>query len=254
MSVDRANWAPTFRILPQWSCPTCSKGVLVTPDKEPKFKETGQSTRLYTKDEWDPDWVTTRFAGFTVCNNSHCGDVFSISGTSGVAYYTDEDVDGNLYQSVENEIVLKSVFPPLYMFEIPKECPSSVRDMIVSGFQIFWSDHEGCANKFRMAVELLLTDRKIPTYTKAKPGKKRSPLTLHARIDLFKVKNLDLGTCLEAVKWLGNHGSHSGKKAIGRSDVFDAAEMLEFVINEIYLKVSNPLKKANKINKKKGPA
>jgi len=252
MPVNRAFWAPSFRKLPPWACPTCERGQLASANNDVLTRETGPSLRDHSHEEWDPDWVRERLAGFLTCNDPTCGDVFAISGTSGVTYYTDEDIYGQVSQAIENELERKHVFPTPHMFQISGKCPDDVRALLISGFEIFWSDHDSCANKFRMAVEVLLKERKIATYTKPKKGTKRRPLTLHARIDLFRKKDSDIGACLEAIKWLGNYGSHSNT-GLSRDHVFDAADMLEHVVNNLYDKVPSPLLKANKINKKKRP-
>lgn len=56
-----------------------------------------------------------------------------------------------------------------------------------------------------------------------------------------------------AIKWLGNAGSHS-QKTVSRDDVIDAYELLEHILQEIYMQKTEKLKtKAQKINKMKGP-
>jgi hypothetical protein len=141
-------------------------------------RRTGPSLREHGHDDWDPDWITERFSGLLYCSNTDCGDIAAISGTSGASYYTDEDIDGKMYQTVENSLDPKSIFPPPHLFSITPKCPEAVRAHLLSGFELIWSDYESCANKFRMAVEALLTERKVATYSRLVKGKPRRPLGL----------------------------------------------------------------------------
>jgi hypothetical protein len=103
-----------------------------------------------------------------------------------------------------------------------------------------------------VAVEALLTDKHIPTYSKPAKGKSRKPLSLHDRIAVFRLKDAENAELLEAVKWLGNYGSHHMSN-LKVEDVFIAADMLETVIARTYDPQPSLAHTAKKINKKKGP-
>lgn len=78
-------------------------------------------------------------------------------------------------------------------------------------------------------MELLMDAHKIhKTAISRKPGKLRSRLTLHKRIELFKKKNQKVGEILEAIKWIGNKGSHADKQLLV-NETMDAYELLEHV-------------------------
>ena len=58
-----------------------------------------------------------------------------------------------------------------------------------------------------------------------------------------------------ALKWLGNEGSHSSKKSkvIERSQLLEALDILEYVLEAIFDSRSKKIAKAARtINKKKG--
>ncbi len=66
-----------------------------------------------------------------------------------------------------------------------------------------------------------------------------------------KYKNL--AEELEAIKWLGNAGSHS-HKTISHDDVLDAYDLMEISLEEIFDNKKLKAKRiAKKINKHKGP-
>jgi hypothetical protein len=83
-------------------------------------------------------------------------------------------------------------------------------------------------------------------------NRKKVPMTLHSRLELFKLKNPDLGDKLIAIKWLGNSGSHNS--VLKASDVINGYALFEHVIREIFENHSEGLKKlTRRIIKKKGP-
>lgn len=252
MTIERQLWAPPFRSLPRWPCPRCGSGQLLPRKGSPHLEETGWSKAEHNHEDWDPDWITERFYALLDCSVPDCGELVVVSGTSGETYYTDVDVDGQLYQAIENSLNPISVFPAPYLFPLSTKCPESVREHLKSAFGLIWTDYASCANKLRSSVEALLTERKIATYSKLVKGKPRQPLSLHKRIEIYRAKNKEAAECLEAVKWLGNHGSH-GATSLRLEDVLIAADILEYVIALIYDPKPSPPSTAKKINKKKGP-
>lgn len=252
MPVDRILWNAPFRKLPHWLCPTCGVGRLKEIDKSVRVEETGQSKRDKDADDWDPDWVQERFAGFIICDNEDCGEVCSISGTSGVSYYVEEDINGSIYEVPTNTLVVKHIFPAPHLFKVPDECPEKIKTRLIDGFGLIWADPGGCANKFRVAVEALLTERKVPAFNKPATGKKRVKLTLHTRIERYRAKNTQAADVLEAIKWLGNYGSHDDA-GLSVEDVLVAADLLEYALKIIYIKSPTAAETAKLINKNKGP-
>jgi len=132
--------------------------------------------------------------------------------------------------------------------------------MIRTAFVSSWGAYEAAANQIRVALELLLTERRIPRYT-SKDGR-RKVLTLHSRIDKFaatsSAKTRHLGELMKAVKRLGNVGSHcsaDGRGKLRKADVYDALDLLQYVVDELYSKPSTKMARlAKQINRRKGPA
>ncbi|MCG3881267.1 DUF4145 domain-containing protein [Psychrobacter sp. Ps3] len=57
----------------------------------------------------------------------------------------------------------------------------------------------------------------------------------------------------EAVKWLGNAGSHSGEE-LTANNTMDAYELIEYILSQVYAPPTNNLNRlAQNINKVKGP-
>lgn len=253
MAVDIYLWRQVFPAIPSWPCPTCNgKGQLTLKQETFHNVETGPSARSQSHDAWDPSWIESRFVCLLQCNNGKCGEIATLSGKSDIEedYYYDDN--GDVSQEYSDRFWPNHIFPAPHIFSIPSACPADVRAAVVAGFSLFWTDRDSCANKWRIAIECLLTHAGIPRYHKAIKGKPRRPVSLHARIQLFRKKNVDAAECLEAVKWLGNYGSHTGGGLNG-NDILQAAELLEHALAEIYKPKKSPVSAAKKINKKKGP-
>lgn len=177
----------------------------------------------------------------------HCDEhVFAVGKTEVVEVYDDEH--GWCLESA-----LKPLFfqPSIQIISIPDECPDDVKAELISASSLFWSDLSASANRIRAALELILTHKKIKKTQSTKSGKRRV-LSLHERIELFKAKDAQLAETMLAVKWLGNAGSHTS--SLNTNDVLDAFELLDHVIEELFVEKLKKIRKLTKgINKKKGP-
>lgn len=77
-------------------------------------------------------------------------------------------------------------------------------------------------------------------------------MSLHSRIALYEQQNKAIATRLFAIKWLGNAGSHPGE--ITKDDVLDAYEILESILDQLYVQHEKRIDRmVSKVNKKKGP-
>lgn len=167
--------------------------------------------------------------------------------------------DDDRYDRFINTFYPRLVCPSPDLFKIAEKCPENVAAKIRKAFISSWGEHDACANQIRIALELLLTERGVPKYTTRKGQRKL--LSLHARIDRFanstSAKNRHLSDLMRAVKWLGNAGSHGFEdqaETLRQSDIFDAFDLLQYVVDELYAKSSSRLAKlAKEINRRKGP-
>ena len=140
-------------------------------------------------------------------------------------------------------------------FAIPRGCPPDVSAELRRAFGLFWSDTQAAANALRAAIELVLDQRSVPRETQTKRGK-TSYLPLAGRLKEFRQQEPEFGEMLEAVKWLGNHGSHSKKALIQKKDLFDGFQCISTVIDELY--EHRPRREeaamvAKHINRRRGP-
>ncbi|MBK6965344.1 MAG: DUF4145 domain-containing protein [Bacteroidales bacterium] len=131
---------------------------------------------------------------------------------------------------------------PFYPYKLSKELNNS--------FSHFFSDLTSCANKIRICVEVLMDEKGINKTEIVK--NKRRYISLHRRIELFKLRFPEVGESLSAIKWIGNSGSHHDK--LTKDDILDAYTLLDFGIRKLYNNPEKAIKKlAEDINKKKAP-
>jgi hypothetical protein len=236
MAIDPAPWTLKFTRhsrLP-WTCPACGGGRLQLREDTLHVGQTSESIENQKHPASDPEWVKGRFSCMLSC--PHCSGQIAMSGEYGVQ-------DDRHYDDFGEAGDYENYYRPLFfsdaphIISIPAGAPELVSEQVRKSFQLYWSDMEACANSIRIAVEKLLTSQGIPRTSgrpAARSGKKRSYLTLHSRIELFRAKNEGVADALMAVKWIGNAGSHSAPTR--SSDLLDGYALMSFALDELYLK------------------
>lgn len=241
----------TLDTVPSWTCPACGKGVLQI--KKDSFVQGERAhTRDHSHDAFEPEWIEYVYACIFECSNDHCKEVVSSSGIGGVDWDVIYDENEELSQFYQDYFRPKHFEPPLRIIDVPADCPASVSEPLTESFRFLFASPSASANNIRISIENLLTELKIKRFNQIN-GKRRF-LSLHQRIALIPEKYKDLKDLILAIKWLGNSGSH-GNGEITIDDVFDAYELTEHVLQEIYEPKIKKLKAlAKRVNKKKGPA
>ncbi len=250
MAIDRDSFRESFidDYDTKWLCPVCRLGVL-TPDAKLLVRQEAPESGADRKhQDWDPSWEHGKFSCLLRCNRKHCSEVVSTCGSYRVNDYEDnEGIPVNLY-----EYYPKYFDPPLKLLNLPSGWPKEVCAPIEEAFSVFWCDKGSAVNHIRSSIEALLTTQNIPQYALLKKGSKRSPLSLHKRIERFRVQRPELADLLLAAKWIGNEGSHTG--IVERSDIFDALDLVYHVLEEVLGNRTVSLQKLSKvINKGRKP-
>jgi hypothetical protein len=269
MPIDRKLWLRSFvkNQIPNWHCPRCAKGILRPLDKSFRCEETADSrlanATLYAKllelegktysfsenqSTIDSEFSSYCYLVILKCNNPSC---FEYVVSCGVGYMEE-------FFNIENDDISYSevfqpeyFYPPINIFTIPQQCPEHVAKEIRSSFKLFFADPPASANYVRKAVDAILTSKKVKRFAVTSKGKKIA-VNLHERIVEFEKNKPDIAKKLFAIKWLGNEGSHTDK--ITKNDVLYAYEILESVIDELYVGYGKLLeKKVLRINKIKKP-
>lgn len=234
--MRREQWAETLESF-GWLCGRCQQGHLRFSKKHSLIELTGDTRQVIGEDWFDRDDAEYRFSSFLICDNSSCADPVAVAGVAQTTHY---QVDQDEYVT-ETEYKVRTVTPPPVPFALPALVPDSITERLRAAAGLIWSDHDAAGNKIRQAVEALLDDRGVKKYVLSAPkppatSRKRNGLTLHARIELYRQQNLDAANHLMAIKWIGNAGSHVGQEGLTRDQVLDALEIMEVVIDEVFLK------------------
>jgi hypothetical protein len=244
VAVDRTLWAASFDDdLPHWPCPTCGKGYLSAVKDKLWIEETGPSKAAHDHDAWEPEWIQNRFVGFLECSMPVCKEIATVSGTSAVKH------DQIGWDEWINTKILKveSVHPAPMPISYPAKTPPAIISGLEKASMLIWSSPESAANHIRQSVEALMDDAGFSGKTPA-----GAIINLHSRIEAFQATDAENGDVLLATKWLGNSGSHVG--GVGRNDVLDAFDMIEFVLENRYGTTKAELMaKVVAVNAAKGP-
>lgn len=230
--VEKEDWS-----VPDWHCPYCGIGIL--EKEEIKTQESNQSKKSNKNPDWEPTWISGCALGTLKCNKKSCAELVSFVGdysvTEDMSYDENGVPDGF---SFSEKISPCYFYPPLCLIQVHENYPKSIKDELGSSFRLYWNEPESCANKIRICVEHLLTDLKIPRYTRTKKY-----LPLHHRINKLESKFSEEKTHLMALKIIGNPGSHGEK--IHTLDLVNAYEILEHVLSGIYVREAKRIKKVS---------
>lgn len=251
MPVDRHIYIAviTKNAAPNWRCPTCAAGHLRLDKDSVTISLTAETEAAKSEEYFFSDMVDQRFVAMLKCDNPGCRESSVVAGKGRVDEEPDEKMENLEYVDV---LMPTYVNPSPLLIEIPKRCPDKVVEELREAFVASWSDFPAAGNHIRTAAEYLL-DALGANKTNGKKGAALRFLSLHARIKNLKAKHQNVRDELMAIKWLGNAGSHIG--ALTRESVFDALDIFEAVLRNLYLDHPRKLKKlVQLVNKRKGPS
>ncbi len=232
MAIKRQLWKPRFEVFPPWPCPACEIGTVVLVNDSLNIVETGLSKEAHDVDAWEPTWIDERFTAMLTRNNVKCGESVATCGrTRHVEDHNWERQKLNWTRLLEPKFFSEA--PPV--FPIPESCPDQIKQELKAAFSLMWSDVGSSANRLRSAIEVLLDERKVRKTTTNANGQ-RVYLTLHRRIRLFRKEYSDVASPLEAVKWLGNIGSHAKLDTLSIDELLSGFELFEHAIERVYVR------------------
>lgn len=222
------------------TCSLCYKGIL-KPSKH--IEEQSAATKEAHKEMCQNPYAQDLAFYSLVCNNKDCGESYMVIGNTFIDFVYTENHYSN-YPEREEIDVFKPLFftPPIHLFVIHKSIPKQLREELINSFNLFFADFSAAANKVRIALEILMNDLKI-----SKTNSKGKDLTLHNRIELFEKSDPTLGEQLLSIKIVGNSGSH--QSSIERADVVIAYEIIEHVLDELYVRKARMLDAQSKAKK-----
>ncbi|WP_164838080.1 DUF4145 domain-containing protein [Sinorhizobium meliloti] len=201
-------------------------GTLRT-DTKPFQREEPQHSRLRNRDE-NYDYEAGRFKGFLRCDRQQCGEIVVVAGSFTTEFH--HDFDHEAEQPITHEVTtyrphLMSPAPEIIQY--PKKLNKDSKEHLLRSFVLFWVDYASCANRLRIVVEYLLDQFGIE-----RENAKGDFLNLASRIEKLTKTKPDQADYLNALRWLGNAGSHDGN--VDFNDLLWCLDMLEHAMIELF--------------------
>ncbi|MDB1122231.1 DUF4145 domain-containing protein [Vibrio algarum] len=229
--------------IPTWPCPECGANSLTNRDDG--FQKQYKVPVDHHHPAFDPDWIEYVFTLNLKCTIPECGCGVMCVGTGEVSqeYLDDGSSDWEWFDNFE----VKYFQPPLQIFTPPKETPFGVKEALTTSFSNYFSSPSTSLSTLRAALEVLLGEMEV-----ASVDEKGNFLSLAKRIGSLPENYRKIIEPANAIRWLGNDGTHSGYQ-IRKSDVVDGYKIFEHILEELY-----PEKKASidalvaRINEDKG--
>lgn len=245
MNKEIFNQSFTKEAVPEYLCPHCCSGVLRV-DGEFFSHEPKASAALHSEDWWEVDHVELFFKCTLKC--SSCADLVFVVGSGSVSEVYDEAPDGEWHRDYIEYYRPSFFHPPLQLVSYPAKAPENVVSPLDVAGALFFSSPSSCCNSIRASAEEVLThlgvevreadDRFIP---------------FAKRIKLLGPEQESIKHLFDAIRWLGNHGSHPGNE-VEQEDALHALEIMEFLLEEVYGSRKQDIAAlAAAINASKGP-
>lgn len=217
MAAQRDLWGPHYfdEGLPELPCPKCTRGNVILVAGSLRKGEPTYSKRI-DREDLHPLAETIRFSCMLVCDVEHCGEIVNVHGNI-------EQIQVYDYRGIPDycsALVPKSMYPAPPLAAIPDGMPVGLIKELRVAFQLFWVDLGSCANRLRIFVERLLDHYEVPA------GR------LNNRIEDFKAIDPEHAETFEALRHVGNVGSHEGEARHGA--VLDAFEILQDALAELF--------------------
>ena len=215
----------------EYNCPHCQKGYLLLDKKyffekqyESSIKKSTFKINDYEEDYDDRCYLGTT-AGQLKCNHSDCAEITSFIGET--KYYLNYHEDDIEIEVLEKGIFFKYFIPSIHLIELRNEYPKELQKILLESFSLYFSSYSACINTLRILLEKLCELHGIKSTTNNSGYKKLGNKLKELKFD-DKVKDL-----LEAIKWIGNDGSHS-LEVIEKEDLDLTYRFIKKVLDEIY--------------------
>lgn len=227
-----------------YKCPHCYNGVLRLSG-DFNSQETESSKVQHVEEWWDPEYVTLVFSCSLMCTT--CKELVFMVGNGVVDIDHDIDDQGNWVSNWTSYYSPTFFHPPLQLIDYAASAPQEVIAPLSVASALYFTSPASCCNSVRVAAELILTKLGIPEKNDEKP------ISFGHRINLLPEDQKSTKELFNAIRWIGNHGSHPGSE-IEFEDALHALEIMEFLLEEIYGDRRKELKDlAAAINDRKGP-
>ncbi|WP_185073588.1 DUF4145 domain-containing protein [Pseudomonas protegens] len=232
----------------EYRCPSCGVGILKLHG-ELLSEESVETKGFHSEDWFEVEHVRLNFACTLRCTNCQ-ENVFAVGeGEVTEFYYDDENLPGGWGREFVKSFTPSFFQPPLQLIDFASGTPKEVALSLGKASAVYFSNPSTCCNNIRIAAEEVLSSLGIPE--KATPDGRR--LSFKDRIDLLPAELQKANVLFDAIRWLGNHGSHPGD-GIGKEQALQAFEIMELLLEELFSNRRRVLHElALAINNAKGP-
>jgi hypothetical protein len=219
MASNRYLWCESFKLdeAPRLPCPRCTDGQLFVERETVSLATVADSLEYFEQNGADAEFDYQRFVLLMSCNNRKCRETVAVAGTT-----KNEEVRdwvGDL--SYDTIFEPQTMIPGPALMVIPDGTPDGAVEAIRQAFTAFWGDRGAAANRLRISIERIMDAENIDRSKK-----------LHQRIDDFGVEHPDLMDTLDALRHVGNLGSHDGD--VGREELLAAFEIYQEWLRDYY--------------------
>jgi hypothetical protein len=156
---------------------------------------------------------------FLRCNRTTCKEIVATVGKQ-MRKNVQEDFD----ICYEIEVFKPEFFyPQIDLFTLPTDLPVSIHIEIQKAFSLFWSDPSACSNAIRKTAERILD------HIETTPSANKN---LAPRIKLLETNDPNLKIFLDAIRNVGNEGSH--RTSLEHYDVIVTFKFIENILNSLF--------------------
>ncbi len=213
--------------LPAWCCPACLNASLVLVQGSFTTRDTSDSLRHRGEDWYTEEDDREVFCCMLECSRAECRESVAVTGTGRGQVDVDEQMRKVGWYTRYRAV---SFVPPLPIFRVPEACPEDIKNQLTTIAALIPVSLNAAVNALRVTLELLLDELKVPRLTEAVLPK-RIPLAkriLHGKATLG-----DHFSAFDALKDLGNHGSHTNRH-IRRSHFEGACQIIDELIQQLF--------------------
>lgn len=228
--MDNKLWRQYYSALPFFPCPRCTNGRLKSKAKQFHQHQPTHVANALSEMEMQ-DVSEGRFMCFLVCDFAFCGEVVAVSGnyTSHEEYVYNEDTENHDVHE-NRHLGVRAMIPAPPIITWPKGLAEVPRGHLVQAFELFWINRGACANRLRIFIETFLDQMGTAREGRRKNGK-HGILDLSERIDLLEQEKPGHKTSFDALRNVGNFGSHEGDADF--DDLLFCFELLEDTLIEL---------------------
>ena len=158
-----------------------------------------------------------------------CGEKISCCGIGGYEPIPVPDEDGSITTDYNIEFSPRYFSAPMMIFRPPPATPADIKDEVLRSFGVFFCDLPAAANHVRQCVEIILSLSGIDAQ-----DRNGRFVPLGTRIDEYRAQNAENAERADALRWIGNFGSHPAA-ALRKTDLFDAYDILEVLLEDLYV-------------------